>query len=420
MQGHLTGASDGRIGWIGVSGGSTGVAVPPPPTGLSRATVVLFAVAVGVSVSNLYYVQPLLPEIHRALHVPSGVAALAVTVVQAGYALGLVALLPLGDVLERRSLVVVLALIAAGGLGLAAAAPTFPVLLGALALVGVTSVVSHILVPYAAVLAPEADRGRVVGSVMSGLLVGVLLARAFSGIVAGATSWRVVYVVGAGSMVLLAAALWRRLPTIREPERLSYGALLASLVTIAREEHVLRRRALFGALSMAAFTTLWTTFALLLAAPPFRFDPTRIGLVSLVGAASAAGAMPVGRLAGRGHVASITLAGSLGLTLAWLPLALWRTSLAGLVIGSFAIDLGAQAIHVANQAILYGSRPGARTRVNAVYMTCYFAGATAASALAGALWTVAGWTGVAALGSGIGASLVVLALVEFRRPLRAS
>ncbi len=390
-----------------------------PPGGMTRGTVVLFAVAVGVSVSNLYYIQPLLPEIHRGLHVPSGVAALAVTVVQAGYALGLVALLPLGDVLERRGLVTVLALAAAAGLGLAAASPTFPVLLGALALVGCTSVLSHILVPYAATLAPEAARGRVVGSVMSGLLVGVLLARAFAGIVAGATNWRVVYVLGAGAMTLLAVALWRRLPSFREPVRIGYLAALASLVTIAREEPLLRRRALFGALSMASFTTLWTTFALLLAAPPFRFDATRIGLVSLVGAASAAGAMPVGRLADRGLTRWVTLAGAIGVTLAWLPLALGRRSLVVLVVGAFAIDLGAQAIHVANQSILYRSRAGARTRLNAVYMTCYFAGATASSAAAGALWSVAGWTGVAGLGAALGTLLVVLALVE-ARPLVAT
>ena len=230
-----------------------------------------------------------------------GTAGLLITISQLGYVLGLALLVPLGDLHERRGLITGTMLVTAAALGLAAAAPAFAVLGAALAVVGVTSVVAQIVVPMSSSLSAEHERGSVVGTVMSGLLIGVLLARTVSGLIAAALGWRVVFVFAAAAMVLLAAALRRALPRVAPTTDLSYGGLLRSVLTLVREEPVLRQRMVLGALNFGCFSTLWTSLAFLLSGAPYHYGNAVIGLFGLAGVVGAMAASAAGRLADRGH-----------------------------------------------------------------------------------------------------------------------
>ncbi|HET9093177.1 MAG TPA: MFS transporter [Acidimicrobiales bacterium] len=385
-----------------------------PSPGLSRRLVAVLAIATGVAVANTYYAQPLLASIRDTFHTGPGEAGLIVTVTQVGYAAGLVFLLPLGDLVERRRLVVVMSLLSALGLVGAAASPVLPAMFAALAVVGATSVVAQVLVAFSASLAGDAERGRVVGSVMSGLLLGVLLARTAAGYLAEASSWRVVYLLAAGIMALLALGLRHELPAYREPHDLSYPAVLASVVSLFRHEPTLRRRSYYGLLSFGAFSVLWTSLAFLLAGPPYRYGSGVIGLFGLVGAAGAAMASVAGRLADRGRQAVVTTLAALSVLLAFVVLAVAPMDLAALVVGIVLLDLGAQGLHIATQSEIYRLGPQAHSRVNAAYMTCYFIGGTVGSLGSALAYQTGGWTAVAALGAGFGGLAFALSLTERR------
>ena len=379
--------------------------------GMSRGLVALFALATGQAVASNYLAQPLLDVISHEFGISSGVAGLIVTAAQVGYAAGLILMLPLGDLLERRRLITVLAAITAAGLAAAAFSPTVAVFMPAIALVGFTSVMAQILVPFAATLADPAVRGRVVGTVMSGLLLGILLARTASGLVADVAGWRTVYVVAAVLMVAQTVALWSVLPTYRADVHLTYGRLLGTVFVIARREPVLRLRAVFGAVSFATFSVLWTTLAFLLSGPPYNYGEATIGLFGLVGAAGALTATVVGRFTDRGWARGLTGISAL-LLLAGFGL-LWRggVSLPALVAGVVVLDVGSNGVHISNQSEIYRLRPEARSRVNAFYMTSCFVGAAAGSAVAAFVYERWSWDGVCVLGAAI--SLGGLALWAF-------
>ena len=395
-------------------------AAPGAGERLDRRLVGLMAVAVAFSVANLYYVQPLLPMLRRAFHVSVAAAALSTTLGQLGYVVALALVLPLGDLLERRRLIVTLALACAGSLLLVGLAPGFGVLLGAMVLVGLTTVVTQLVVPLAATLAPAHERGRVVGMVMSGLLLGILLARTVAGFVGAAASWRVVFVMAAAAMTAVALALARWLPRSREGVQLGYGRLLASLVELFRGEPVIRRRAGFGALSMGAFSALWTSVAFLLAGAPYHYGAARIGLFGLVGAAGALMASAAGRHADRGRARQLTVFSAACIAVSYVAILFGARSLAALVVGIVLLDVGSQGMHITNQSEIYRLRPEARTRLNSLYMTAYFLGGTACSALSAALYAVFGWTAVASLGIGLGVVSLVAALASAARPARAA
>ena len=382
---------------------------------LDRRLVLLLSVAVACSVANLYYVQPLLPMLRHDLHVSAGVAALATTVGQLGYVVGLALLLPLGDLLERRGLIVALALACAASLLLTGASPGLGLLLGAMALVGLTSVVTQLVVPLAATLAHEHERGRVVGMVMSGLLIGILLARTLAGLVAGAAGWRIMFYLAAGLMTAVARALRRWLPVSRAGVDLSYPRLLASLWDILRAEPVLRRRAVFGALSMGAFSALWTSIAFLLAGPPYHYGAGRIGLFGLVGAAGALMASVTGRHADRGRVVGLTILSAACIAGGYVAILVGARSLVALIAGIVVLDVGCQGMQITNQSEIYRLRPEVRTRLNSLYMTAYFLGGTAASGASAALYGAYGWSAVAVLGLGLGGLSVLGALVVAAR-----
>jgi predicted MFS family arabinose efflux permease len=390
-------------------------------TVVSRRLVVLLAVCTGVAVATNYYSQPLLATIGRSLRLGSGEAGLIVTASQVGYALGLMLLVPLGDLLERRRLVVVMSLITAVGLAGEAAAPNLAVLFGTAAVVGATSVVAQLLVAYAASLAADADRGRVVGTVMSGLLLGILLARTVSGYVAAASSWRVVYVCAAGLMVVLAVVLRLSLPTYRAVTELTYPKVLTSVVRIFRREPVLRRRALYGGLSFAAFAVLWTSLAFLLSAAPYRYGAGTIGLFGLVGAAGALMASLAGRMADAGRQQAMTVATAFAIMASFVLLLIAPHQLAVLIVGIVLLDVGCQGIHITNQSEIYALAGEARNRVNSAYMTCYFTGGTLGSVGSALFYGHFGWDGVAAFGTAIGALAFALSLTDgrFRRRVAA-
>ena len=381
---------------------------------MSRGLVVLFAIATGQAVASNYLAQPLLDTISHELHVSSGVAGLIVTTAQVGYAAGLILLLPLGDLFERRRLITTLAVITAAGLAAAALAPSAGFFMAAAGLVGLTSVMAQILVPFAATLSPDAERGHVLGTVMSGLLLGILLARTASGLVAQIAGWRAVYWLAAALMLAQAIVLWANLPTYRQHVGLSYPRLLGSVLKIARAEPVLRRRALFGALSFGAFSVLWTTLAFLLSGPPYGYGEGAIGLFGLVGAAGALTASVVGRFTDRGWSRRLTGVSALLLLVGYVLLWMGGWSLAAVLAGVLVLDVGSTGVHITNQSEIYRLQPEARSRINAFYMTSCFVGAAVGSAVAAFVYERWSWDGVCALGVAIGLASLALWVVGAR------
>ena len=314
------------------------------PTHLGRPTVLLLAVVCGAAVANIYYAQPLLPVVAQAFGVDEGRAGLLVTASQIGYAAALAFLVPVGDILERRRLVSVL--LAVTGLLLvgAALAPTLGVLLAAVAIVAVTSAVAQIVVPMAASLASDENRGSIVGTVMSGLLVGILLARTVAGFVAEIGGWRLVFVLAAVVMLVLAGLVRLALPQVPTSSEASYPTLLRSVGTIVRHDALIRRRMVLGGVGFGCFTILWTALSFLLAAPPYSYGSGVIGLFGLAGLAGAITAVYAGRFADQGHGRRVVTIGLVLLLASWGVLALGGSSLVALIIGIVVLDLAQQLL----------------------------------------------------------------------------
>ncbi|MGK5552859.1 MFS transporter [Actinomadura kijaniata] len=366
----------------------------------SRRTIWLLAAVYGLTIANLYYCQPLLPQISRSYGADAAVGALT-TAGQLGYALALVLVVPLGDIVRRRPLVVALLCADAAALGLTAAAPPVEVLLVAGAMVGLTSAgVVNVLVAYAAGLAGDGRRGRVVGTVLSGGLAGILLSRTVAGLVAEAVGWRALF--GAAAVVTLAlAGVVGRVMAPAPPETAAgYGRQLRATVRLAAREPELRRRSVIGACVFAGFTVFWATVAFLLAAAPYRYGEARIGLFALVGAAGALAARPVGRAADRGRQRPLTW-GLLVLGTAAFALAGAGGGgrLGWLVAGMLALDVAVHGTHLVNLSVVYGLVNGARSRVASAYMTVYTLGGVAGSAGGTAAYRLGGWTAACVLGA---------------------
>nr|WP_221243279.1 MFS transporter [Conexibacter arvalis] len=373
----------------------------------------LLALASGAAVANLYFAQPLLDTIADALGTSTGLAGLVVTASQIGYAAGLLLLVPLGDLVERRSLVVRMLLVCAAALALCAAAPAFGVLALGIAVVGVTSVVAQVLVPFAGDLAADDERGTVVGTIMSGLLIGILAARTLSGFVAELAGWRAVYALAAAVMVALALALRRALPVIAARTTTPYRALLRSIGTLVREEPVLRRRMAYGMLGMTSFTLVWTALTFLLSDRPYDYSEGTIGLFGLAGLVGALAAQGAGRLWDRGLGRAATASFWALVLVGWILCDLGAGSLAALIAGLVVLDAGVQGQHITNQSTIYALRPEARSRLTTAYMTGNFCAAAIGSALASALWGVGGWDAISAVG--VATALIALALWAWER-----
>ncbi|MDW5594116.1 MFS transporter [Conexibacter stalactiti] len=407
--------------------------MPLSASPLPRSLALLFAVAAGLAVGNAYAAQPLLDAIAAAFSLSPGAAGAVVTATQVGLTLGLLLIVPLGDLLRRRRLVPLQLLAGASALLLVATARSAPLLLGAMALVGASSVVAQVLVAYAAALAGERDRGRAVGLVTSGIISGILLSRAVAGAVAELAGWRAVYLASAAATLVLATVLARRLPREQPEERAreqpdgrarpagrAYLPLVASTVTLVARMPLLRVRGALALLTFAAFSTLWSALVLPLSAPPHDLSHAAIGLFGLAGAAGALAAARAGRLADRGHGEATTGAALALLLLSWPLIALLDRSLLALALGVVLLDLAVQAIHVSNQTLLLAAAGAARSRVTAAYMVFYSLGSAAGALAATTVYAAAGWTGVCLQGAALTTAALLLWWLTRPQPGRSA
>lgn len=377
---------------------------------LSPMLVLLMAVTTGLAVASNYYAQPLLRTIAEQLSLSYTRAGIIITTAQAGYALGLLLLVPLGDMFERRRLIVVMMVLASAGLLVSASATSLAMLLIGTAITGAFSVVAQVLVPFAATLAAPEERGKAVGTVMSGLLLGILLARTVAGALSSLGDWRTVYWVAAGLMLINTVALWRLLPTYRQSAGLSYGRLLLSIGELFRRYPLYRRRSVLGFLSFAMFSVLWTSIAFLLASNPWNFSDAAIGLFGLAGAAGALSARKAGTLVDRGHARWVTLGGLLLLVLSWVALGFGTVSLVALIVGIVVLDLAIQAVHITNLNLVYAIDAAARNRLNSGYMFVYFLGGAVGSIASASAYEHYGWMGVVVLGGALSIIAMIIAL----------
>jgi predicted MFS family arabinose efflux permease len=360
--------------------------------------IAFLAVTAGITVANIYYCQPILGAIARTFKTGYGAAARVATCTQLGYALGLLLLVPLGDIFERRRLIVTFTAASALVLVAVGYAPGLAVLVPLSLLLGTLSITPQLVVPYSAGLVPPENRGGVVGMVMSGLLIGILLSRTLSGFLNSIAGWRAVYFISAGIVFALAILLLLVLPRQcpEEQRDLHYGQLLASLLHLIRSESILRRHALVGAFGFASFSAFWTTLAFHLESLPGKYGSSTVGLFGLFGAAGAMAAPVAGRLADRYEARLVNGAALLLVMVSFAVMGIAGTSLVILAVGVTLMDAGVQASHISNQTRIYALQPALRNRLNSVYMFTYFLGGSLGSAIGSWAWTRFGWPGVCA------------------------
>lgn len=384
---------------------------------MNRRMTLLFAVAGGAAVGNLYWSQPLLDFIARDLRTDPGAAGWLVTATQVGYALGVLLFVPLGDILDRRILIPVTLTCAAVALLASALAPTFPVLLATLSLVGLTTVSGQMLVPLAGDLAGDADRGRVVGTVVSGILIGILVSRTVSGLVADAAGWRAIYVLAAALALVLAVLLYRAIPNLRPRATLAYPALVASVFAIVRRERLVRWSLLLGGASFGVFTMFWTSLTFLLSAPPFSFSVSVIGLFGLVGLAGAVAAQRAGHWSDRGHALPIIGAAWTLVLVALVIAGLGSRSVPMLVVAIVVLDVAIQAQNITVQSRMFRVDPQARSRINTAFVTNNFVWGAVGSGLASFLWAHGGWPAIMITGAVLSGFALTVWVVGRRGPL---
>lgn len=363
--------------------------------------VLLLAVACGLTVANLYYAQPLLAVLRQSLHISEPTAGTLITVGQAGYAAGMIFLVPLGDRVENRRLTTILLAVATAACLAAGTAPGFGVLAAALLVAGAVSVVAQIQVPFAAGLAPDHLRGRVEGRVMSGLLTGILVSRTLSSLITEAAGWRVVYLASAGLMAVLAVALHRALPDRPPPAALRYGRLLRSTAGLLRRHGVLRRRAAYQSLMFGGFSAFWTTISYVLTGPPFHYSQIGVALFALAGAGGAAVAPLAGHWADRGLTRPMTAAAFGTGALAFVLAGLGRHQILLLALAAVLIDMAVQTSLVLGQHTVYQLAPTARARLNSAYIAVFFVGGALGSQLGSVAYHLGGWGTLTGFGAGL-------------------
>lgn len=371
-----------------------------PSSLMSRNVALLFAIACGLAVANIYYAQPLLDAISNEFGITHSSVGIIITITQVCYALGLLLLVPLGDLLNRRWLIAGQMLVSVLALIVVGTASTSIVLFIGIAVVGLLAVVTQTLVAFAATLAAPAERGRTVGVVTSGIVIGILLARTFAGVLTDFAGWRSVYLVSAGLTLIMACVLFRVLPhDEHKREALSYLQLLRSLLTLFAQEPILRIRGALALMIFAAFSILWTSLVLPLSTPPLSLSHTVIGAFGLAGVAGALAAARAGRLADRGLGQKTTGVALILLLISWLPISYTHHSLLVLIVGIVLLDLAVQAVHVTNQSMILTLRPEARSRLTAGYMIFYSIGSAAGSIASTSIYAYSGWNGVCLLGA---------------------
>ncbi|GAA4435842.1 MFS transporter [Pontibacter saemangeumensis] len=369
-----------------------------PEPELTRATLWLMTIGSGLVVANIYYNQPLLVEIAKTFNVTEAEAGNVAMLTQVGYAIGLLFIIPLGDMLRRKRLILFDFVLIILSLLLAAFSTNIYVLMAASLLVGATSVVPQLFLPMAAHLARPEARGKAVGTVMSGLLIGILCSRTLSGFVGAHLGWRAMFVIAAGLMLVLWVVLYYLLPEVNPHFKGNYRSLMKSLVHLFRTEPKLRLAAARGALSFACFGGFWTTLVFLLEGPPFYAGSDVAGAFGLVGAGGAVMASVMGRLSDRFDTRYMLMATISLLILAYLVFGFFSYSMLGLVVGVILLDVGLQASHIANQTLIFSLNPQARNRLNTVYMFIYFMGGAIGTFIASQAWHIWRWNGVVGVG----------------------
>jgi predicted MFS family arabinose efflux permease len=377
------------------------VADHAPGSGISKRLLLIMAVGAGLAVANIYYSQPLLANIGRAFNAsPAAMGGIAM-LTQLGVATGIVCLVPLGDIRERRQLIIVLLVGASVSLIAVALAPSYLWLGVASFSVGVSSATPQMLVPFAAHLATPERRGQAVGTVMSGLLIGILLSRVASGYVGTLLGWRAMYWIASLMMVILAIVLATTLPRSQPTSRLTYPRLMQSLGRLILTEPVLRESAIVGSMLFGAFCVFWATLAFHLEAPPLFYGSRVAGLFGLIGAVGAAIAPLAGRLADRLNARANLRVAVYGAAAAFGLLWIFGHTIAGLLVGVILLDAGVQGGHVINQSRIHTLRPEVRNRLNTIYIFAFFLGGSAGSALGAAAWQRWQWSGVSVVGLGM-------------------
>ncbi|PWC21514.1 MFS transporter [Brenneria nigrifluens] len=385
------------------------IAVSTLPAPMPRLMVLLLAAACGLSVANVYYAQPLLDALSADFGIGTAAIGGVMTATQVGCALALLLLVPLGDLVNRRHLMLAqLGALTAALIAVALATTPLYLLAGMLAVGMLGTAMTQGLIAYAATAAAPQERGRVVGAAQGGVVIGLLLARVMAGIIADLAGWRGVYLFSALLMLLLAVALWRALPHQARPaRRSSYPAMLLSMLALLREERTLQIRGVIALLMFAALNIFWSALVLPLSAAPYYLSHTAIGAFGLVGILGALAAVKAGDWADKGRGQWVSGGALLLLLAAWLPLGLTSYSLYALTIGIIALDLGAQAVHVANQNMIFNTRPDAHSRLVGCYMLFYSVGSGLGAMAATMVYASAGWAGVCLLGAAVSLSALV-------------
>lgn len=391
-------------------------AAPAAPSALSTGLILLFAVACAFSVANVYYAQPLLDALAQDFGFSQASVGMVIAATQAGCALALLLVVPLGDLMSRRRLIMVqLCLLGATLAAVGLASSPAALLAGMLGTGLLGTAMTQGMIAYAANAAAPAQRGRVVGAAQGGVVIGLLLARTVAGMLADWSGWRAVYFASAAAALLMLLALWRMLPAQAAPaQRLSYFRLIGSMFTMLATERLLQIRGLLAMLMFAAFSIFWTALVLPLSAPPYSFSHSAIGAFGLVGVLGAMAASRAGHWADRGYAQRTTGAALLLLLLSWLALWLMPYSLWALALGIVLLDMGGQAIHVINQSMIFQTQPSAHSRLVACYMLFYSIGSGVGAILSTNMYAIAGWSGVCLLG----AAVSLLALMFWQLTLR--
>ena len=390
---------------------------PAEPAGLAPSLTWMLAAGAGLSVASLYYSQPMLGVLGADIGASTQAVGLLPTLTQFGYAMGILLLAPLGDRRDRRTIILIKAAVLCAALFMAALSPSISTLIVASLVIGLAATMAQDIVPAAATLAPETHRGKVVGTVMTGLLSGILLSRVVSGFVAEHWGWRAMFAVAGVSIAVVGLVAWNRLPRFKATTHLSYLALLRSLGALWQRHAELRRATWSQGLLSVGFSAFWSTLAVMLHAAPFNLGAAAAGAFGLAGAAGALIAPVAGRVADRRGPALVTRLGAalvvgsfavMGLSLFMAPGAqLWV-----LVASTVGFDLGIQAVLIAHQSIVYGIDPGARSRLNAVLFTGMFIGMAIGSALAAVLFAHFGWMAVTALATASALAALVLRMAR--------
>ncbi|KVE09734.1 MFS transporter [Burkholderia anthina] len=390
-----------------------------PP--LTRGMTLLFACACGIVIGNIYYAQPLLAAIAHSFGRAPAELGYLVTLTQLGYAASLLLIVPLGDAVNRHTLIVRLLMLNVVALVAVTFSTNFTMFVVANVAVGFVTCSTQLLVPFAASLADARSRGRAVGTVMSGLLLGILLARVAAGAIADAFGWRAVYGIAAAMVLALTAVLAVKLPKDRRDARVDYAALMKSLVALVRAQPPIALRSTYGALVFACFSLLWTGLTFLLSQPPYRYSEGQIGLFGIVGAVGAVGALAAtsaGRLVDRGHGNAATGLFAAAVLASFALIAAGAHSLAALIGGILLLDVGVQGMHISNQSVIYALAGHARSRVTTLYLTSYFIGGALGSFAASVAYGLDGWRGVCIAGTALSGVLIALWLASQRAGTR--